>query len=74
MTDGSQSAEVNREASPTLVRTFLFADIRGYTRFSQEFGDEAAARLAAKFGVVAQECLSAPIPATPSSRTCSRMR
>lgn len=59
MTDGSQSAEVKREASPTLVRTFLFADIRGYTRFTQEFGDEAAARLAAKFGVVAQECLSA---------------
>ena len=59
MTDGSQSAELIREASPTLVRTFLFADIRGYTRFTQEFGDEAAARLAAKFAAVARECLTA---------------
>jgi class 3 adenylate cyclase/tetratricopeptide (TPR) repeat protein len=59
VTDGSQSAELTREASPTLVRTFLFADIRGYTRFTQEFGDEAAARLAAKFGAVARECLTA---------------
>jgi class 3 adenylate cyclase len=31
------------------VRTFLIADVRGYTRFTEEYGDEAAARLAAKF-------------------------
>jgi YVTN family beta-propeller protein len=31
------------------VRTFLIADIRGYTRFTQEKGDEAAGRLAAAF-------------------------
>lgn len=31
------------------VRTFLIADIRGYTRYTEEYGDEAAARLAAKF-------------------------
>jgi class 3 adenylate cyclase len=31
------------------VRTFMIADIRGYTRFTEEYGDEAAARLAAKF-------------------------
>ena len=59
MTEGSPSAELKREAASTLVRTFLFADIRGYTRFTQEFGDEAAARLAAKFGVVARDCLLA---------------
>jgi class 3 adenylate cyclase len=59
VTDSSQSAGLAREASTTVVRTFLFADIRGYTRFTQEFGDEAAARLAAKFGAVARECLSA---------------
>jgi DNA-binding NarL/FixJ family response regulator len=36
------------------VRTFLIADIRGFTRFTAEQGDEAAAHLAAKFaGVVA---------------------
>ncbi|HZS94371.1 MAG TPA: adenylate/guanylate cyclase domain-containing protein, partial [Chloroflexota bacterium] len=31
------------------LRTFLFADIRGYTRFTQERGDEEATRLVAKF-------------------------
>ena len=31
------------------VRTFLIADIRGYTRFTEEYGDEASARLSAKF-------------------------
>jgi class 3 adenylate cyclase len=28
------------------IRTFLIADVRGYTVFTQEHGDEAAARLA----------------------------
>ena len=32
-----------------LVRTFLIADIRGYTRFTERHGDEASARLAARF-------------------------
>ena len=31
------------------VRTFVIADIRGYSRYTDEFGDEAAARLAGKF-------------------------
>jgi class 3 adenylate cyclase len=34
------------------VRTFLIADIRGYTRFTQERGDPAAALLARKFASV----------------------
>ena len=33
----------------TGVRTFVIADVRGYSRFTEEQGDEAAARLAAKF-------------------------
>lgn len=33
----------------TLVRTFLIADVRGYSRFTEQYGDEAAAQLAAKF-------------------------
>jgi non-specific serine/threonine protein kinase len=38
------------------LRTFLIADVRGYTRFTYEQGDEAAARLAARFAdVVAEE-------------------
>ena len=31
------------------LRTFLIADIRGYTRYTEEYGDEAAANLAAEF-------------------------
>lgn len=37
------------------VRTFLIADIRGYSRFTEEYGDEAAARLAAKFADLARD-------------------
>ena len=33
----------------TALRTFLIADIRGYSRYTEEYGDEAAARLAAEF-------------------------
>jgi class 3 adenylate cyclase len=36
----------------TGVRTFLIADVRGYSRFTEEYGDEAAARLAATFAEV----------------------
>jgi len=40
----------------TAIRTFLIADIRGYSRFTEEFGDEAAARLTASFtDIVADE-------------------
>ena len=31
------------------VLTFLIADVRGYSRYTEEYGDEAAARLAATF-------------------------
>src|SRR5207244_12965874 len=37
------------------VRRFLSADGRGYTRFTEEYGDEVAARLAAKFVEVVQD-------------------
>jgi len=36
------------------VRAFLIADVRGYTTFTQERGDEEAARLAGRFAVVAR--------------------
>jgi ABC-type transport system substrate-binding protein/class 3 adenylate cyclase len=35
------------------IRTFLIADVRGYTLFTQERGDEAATKLAARFAEVA---------------------
>jgi WD40 repeat protein/DNA-binding SARP family transcriptional activator/class 3 adenylate cyclase len=41
------------------IRTFLIADVRGYTGFTQERGDEAAARLAAKFAGVVREHVEA---------------
>jgi len=41
------------------IRTFLIADVRGYTLFTQERGDEAAAKLAAKFAKLAREGVEA---------------
>ncbi len=37
------------------IRTFLIADVRGYTLFTQERGDETAGKLAAKFARMARE-------------------
>jgi YVTN family beta-propeller protein len=37
------------------IRTFLIADVRGYTLFTQERGDEAATKLAARLAEVARE-------------------
>jgi peptide/nickel transport system substrate-binding protein len=37
------------------IRTFLIADVRGYTLFTQERGDEPAAKLAAKFADIVRE-------------------
>jgi YVTN family beta-propeller protein len=42
-----------------LIRTFLIADIRGYTLFTQERGDEAAAKLTARFAGVVKEIVEA---------------
>jgi WD40 repeat protein/class 3 adenylate cyclase len=39
----------------TVVLTFLIADVRGYTAYTQSRGDEAAARLAAAFAEIARE-------------------
>jgi peptide/nickel transport system substrate-binding protein len=41
------------------IKTFLIADVRGYTLFTQERGDEAAAKLAAKFADIAREAVEA---------------
>src|SRR5438309_7738109 len=44
---------------PAGIRTFLIADVRGYTLFTQERGDEAAAKLASKFANIAREGVEA---------------
>ncbi len=41
----------------TTIQTFLIADVRGYTLFTQERGDEAAAKLAAKFARISREAV-----------------
>ncbi|HET9248667.1 MAG TPA: ABC transporter substrate-binding protein [Actinomycetota bacterium] len=45
--------------SDVQIRTFLIADVRGYTLFTQERGDEAAAKLAAKFADIVREVVEA---------------
>lgn len=41
------------------IRTFLIADVRGYTAFTQRYGDEAAGRLAGTFAEIAREGVEA---------------
>jgi peptide/nickel transport system substrate-binding protein len=52
----------NAKGSPDVpadIRAFLIADIRGYTLFTLERGDEAAAKLATKFARLAREGVEA---------------
>ena len=57
-TDPAVSTEDNASGAAQ-IRTFLLADVRGYTLFTQERGDEAAAALAAKFADIAREIVEA---------------
>jgi class 3 adenylate cyclase len=53
---GRASAPSARRDTPVLpaaILVFLIADIRGYTHFTQQQGDEAAARLTARFAELA---------------------
>jgi class 3 adenylate cyclase len=43
----------------TGARTFLIADIRGYSRYTEQYGDEAAALLAARFAELVGEGVEA---------------
>ena len=45
------------EGESAEIRTFLIADVRGYTRFTGEHGDEAAARLTAKLAAVTRDAV-----------------
>ncbi|HCG01356.1 MAG TPA: hypothetical protein DEV93_12520, partial [Chloroflexi bacterium] len=55
-------SETVREKVPATsiegVHAFLIADLRGYTSFTFERGDEAAGRLAAKFASITEEVVS----------------
>jgi class 3 adenylate cyclase/ABC-type transport system substrate-binding protein len=52
---GGQPLQIAR---PTQLRTFLIADVRGYTRYTHEQGDEAAAELAGEFAHVVDGAIS----------------
>jgi YVTN family beta-propeller protein len=56
MVDDQRGAAGGRPSSEDAhIRAFLIADVRGYTLFTQERGDEAAGKLAAKFARIARE-------------------
>jgi class 3 adenylate cyclase len=42
-----------------VVRTFLIADVRGYTRYTHAHGDEEAGNLATSFAALAREAVTA---------------
>ena len=41
--------------SGSAIRTFMIADVRGYTSYTQTYGDEAAGRLAGEFARITRE-------------------
>jgi WD40 repeat protein/class 3 adenylate cyclase len=47
------------DAADPVERTFVIADVRGYTRFTRERGDAEAARLAKRFAEVARDAVEA---------------
>ncbi|MEA2459902.1 MAG: hypothetical protein QOH90_79, partial [Actinomycetota bacterium] len=51
--------EIARPKVEASVLTFLIADVRGYTKFTQERGDAAAAKLAKRFADLAREATEA---------------
>jgi YVTN family beta-propeller protein len=53
---GERDADEAGVARPG-IKTFLIADVRGYTLFTQQRGDEAAAKLAARFAEIAREAV-----------------
>jgi peptide/nickel transport system substrate-binding protein len=52
--DTSSEASARRGAD---IRTFLFADVRGYTRYTHEHGDEAASALTARFADIVRHAV-----------------
>jgi YVTN family beta-propeller protein len=56
---GDEGAGQGKGGAGAEIRTFLIADVRGYTLFTQERGDEAAAKLAARFADVSREVVEA---------------
>ena len=49
---------MDERSSPDAIRVFLIADVRGYTAFTQKYGNEAAARLAERFAGLVREVVA----------------
>lgn len=58
MTESSGFAESAAVVASSVLLTFLIADIRGYTRFTEERGDEAAAHLADRFAEIVKQIVA----------------
>lgn len=58
MTETSEGVQASDISAP-VIRTFLIADVRGYTAFTNEQGVPAAARLADRFAVLCQATVRA---------------
>jgi hypothetical protein len=56
---GRSGRAIEGSDDSAVIRTFLIADVRGYTVFTQERGDEDAAKLASKFASIAREGVEA---------------
>jgi adenylate cyclase len=56
--DGRPPVEGHGPAAQTELRTFLIADIRGYTTYTREHGDEDAAELAGAFAASVREVVA----------------
>lgn len=57
-------SDTGASANATVERTFVIADVRGYTRFTREQGDRAAGCLAQKFAALARDAVAGLSPAS----------
>jgi ABC-type transport system substrate-binding protein/class 3 adenylate cyclase/streptogramin lyase/tRNA A-37 threonylcarbamoyl transferase component Bud32 len=55
---GDVGADARPAARTPQLRTFLITDVRGYTRYTQEHGDEAGAELATTFAGIVRDVVS----------------
>ena len=56
---GADSGDHAVSVETAVARTFLIVDVRGYTHFTQTYGDEAAGNLASQFAALVREAISA---------------
>jgi class 3 adenylate cyclase/DNA-binding beta-propeller fold protein YncE len=57
--DRPSASAQRRDGQRASIRTFLIADLRGYTSFTQEHGDEAASALTERFAATARDRIEA---------------